>query len=709
MKNSSNVIDNNLYVSDKTEELNSGFAKTKIDSNIDNKIVILIKDLFQFGSIIFNMSELSSTQFAFDNAVNLFKDNNLKESIEQLEEILKVYQNNFESLDLLSTVFIKGNNPKEAIKYVNKCLQLDKSNKKHLELRYKILTYLGDHTSALKSLENLHKLHPALNTARILSNHYLSLDNEDKSDQIIQDFLESDKNYAELYKGIRHVKAGRFKLAEKSYKNVLLKDKNNIDALRLFGLLAFKNKNYVIAEKLFIKAIKIDPYFHLVWDNLAKVYRIQNKLEKAKKSFKNLIKLDPNNMEALVALGTIHIKLAQYQEGIDVYQKALDSNNKNPRVYLSMGHALKTLGKRKDCEDAYKKAINLFPLSGEGYWSLANLKTYKFSSKEISLMEKSLNKDIQDQEKIQMLFALAKAYETKKDYKKSFSYYKDGNWMQRKIVEYNANENADSVDLIINFFNSHKDTIDFYSGHKNNHPIFILGLPRAGSTLLEQILSSHSQIEGTQELHNIMTIGRKIKTLNDSENYLDNLLKLSNKEINSYGKNYIDETLWARNERTFFIDKMPNNFPHIGLIKMILPNAKIIDARRNPIDGCFSCYKQYFAKGQHFTYDLDDVARYYKDYLKIMKFWNSYFPSEIHTVCYENVIENPEKEVRSMLKYLDLDFEESCMSFYESSRPVKTASSEQVRQPIYKSGMNYWKNYEDDLIVLKEHFPDYAK
>ena len=164
----------------------------------------------------------------------------------------------------------------------------------------------------------------------------------------------------------------------------------------------------------------------------------------------------------------------------------------------------------------YKKAINLFPLSGEGYWSLANLKTYKFSSKEISLMEKSLNKDIQDQEKIQMLFALAKAYETKKDYKKSFSYYKDGNWMQRKIVEYNANENADSVDLIINFFNSHKDTIDFYSGHKNNHPIFILGLPRAGSTLLEQILSSHSQIEGTQELHNIMTIGRKIKTLNDS-------------------------------------------------------------------------------------------------------------------------------------------------------------------------------------------------
>ena len=172
---------------------------------------------------------------------------------------------------------------------------------------------------------------------------------------------------------------------------------------------------------------------------------------------------------------------------------------------------------------------------------------------------------------------------------------------------------------------------------------------------------------------------------------------------------FIDETMWARNEKELFIDKMPNNFPHIGLIKMILPNAKIIDARRNPMDGCFSCFKQYFAKGQHFTYDLDDVARYYKDYLKIMKFWNNYFPDEIHTVCYVNVINNPEQEVRLMLKYLGLDFEKSCMDFHNSSRPVKTASSEQVRQPIYKSGINYWKNYEDDLSTLVKHFPDHDK
>ena len=223
-------------------------------------------------------------------------------------------------------------------------------------------------------------------------------------------------------------------------------------------------------------------------------------------------------------------------------------------------------------------------------------------------------------------------------------------------------------------------------------------------------MSSHSLIEGTQEHHNIMSIGRKIRELNNSKSYVDNLLNLTSNEISDYGKKYINDTKWSRKENSqFFIDKMPNNFPYIGLIKMILPNAKIIDARRNPLDGCFSCFKQYFAKGQHFTYDLDDISRYYKDYQKIMNFWNQLYPDSIHTIKYENVINNSEEEVRSLLTFLNLDFEESCMKFYESSRPVKTASSEQVRQPIYNSGVNYWKNYQSDLEVLINHFPNYAK
>ena len=650
------------------------------------------------------MSELNNINYAFDNAIKLLKDNNLKESIEQLEEILKIQPDHKKSLNLLADIFIKLNKPTESLKFINRVLKIDSSNKNTLEKKYKLLLYVGEESAAFDTLLLLNTAHPSINTARELSNYYLKHDDEEKSDEVIQTFFESDKSYSELYKGIRHVKAGRFKLAEESYKKVLEKDNNNIDALRLLGLLAFKNKNYSIAENLFIRAIKIDQHFHLLWDNLAKVYRIQNKLEKSKKAFRNLIKLDPYNLEALVALGTIYVKLADYDEGIKTYQKVLSLKNNNPRVYLSMGHALKTVGRRKECEDAYHKAITLYPLCGEGYWSLANLKTYKFSEAQILQMENSLDGKIQEQEKIQMLFALGKAYESKGDYKKSFTFYEKGNWMQRKIVEYNAQENSNNIDSIIDFFQKNMSGINFNSGYEAQDPIFILGLPRAGSTLLEQILSSHSSIEGTQELHNIMTIGRRIKSLNNSENYLNNLLELDSKSIKMYGKMFIDETMWTRNEKELFIDKMPNNFPHIGLIKMILPNAKIIDARRNPMDGCFSCFKQYFAKGQHFTYDLDDIARYYKDYLRLMDFWNKFFPGSIHTVLYEDVINNSEEEVRKMLNYLQLPFEESCMDFYKSSRPVKTASSEQVRQPIYKSALNYWKNFENDLSALSKHF-----
>ena len=654
------------------------------------------------------MTDFNTAQYAFKNAVNLYNDNNLNESIEQLNEILKIHPNHDKSLDLLGIIYIKQNKADKALKVINKSIEINKDIKKYLDMKYKLLIYKGDNNNALDCLKLLHKKYPSVSTAREISNHYLDLDDHEKADQTIQDFIESDKTYSELYKGIRHVKANRDREAEKAYKNVLKKDKNNVDALRLLGLLATKNRKYSVAEKLFTRAINLQPYYKLLWDNLAKCYRFQNKLTEAKKAFTNLLKLDPNNFEAIGASATMSIRLGQYKEGIKLYKELLQFQNNNPRVHLSMGHAYKTIGERSNSENAYHKAIEQFPLCGEGYWSLANLKTYEFSDDQIKSMEDALKEEMNEVEKIQMLFALGKAYESLKDYKKSIHYYKDGNWLHRKTINYNAQNNSDSIDKVINFFEKNKGNINFESGFKSNEPIFVLGLPRAGSTLLEQILSAHSEIEGTQELGNIMHIGRQIRTSNNSEDYLNNLLTLNDKSIRSYGKNYIDETKWARNEDCFFIDKMPNNFPHIGLIKMILPNAKIIDARRNPMDACFSCFKQYFAKGQHFTYDLDDIARYYKDYLKIMEFWNSYFPGSIHTVMYEDVIENPEKEVRSMIDFLNLDFQESCLSFYKSSRPVKTASSEQVRQPIYKSALNYWKNFEDDLNELTKHFPEHG-
>ena len=650
------------------------------------------------------MQESKNLKIALDNALEHINNNRLNESIEQLNEILKYNKNHIPTLDLLVKVYIKINQPTKALTINQKIIDIEPNNKFYLEQKIKFLKYLNDFNGYEKALLELNEKHPSIEIARLLSNLYLSQDDEDKSDHIIQNFFESNKNYSELYKGIRHVKAGRLRLAEDVYKNILKKDKNNIDALRLFGLLAFKLKKYDIAEQLFIKVLKLNPSFALAWDNLAKLYRIQNKLSKSIPAFKNLIKLDPNNFEALVSLGTVYIKLSKYKDGIDLYKKALVINPENARVHLSMGHALKTLGNREDCERAYQNAIKNYSLSGEAYWSLANLKTYQFDSNEIIAMENAIKNNMHQDELIQICFALGKAYETNKNYKKSFKNYQKGNWEQRKKINYNAEEYKKYTDEIIQFFSSNKDLLKINKGYLSKEPIFILGLPRSGSTLIEQILSSHSLIEGTQELPNIMGISREIKSMDIDKKYPSNIKLLNDDDFFNYGLKYINETKWTRSDKPYFIDKMPNNYIHIGLIKLILPNAKIIDARRNPMDACFSCFKQYFARGQHFTYDLDDIARYYKDYERLMDFWKSIFPDSIYTIKYEDVINDPDNEVHSLLNYLELDFEDSCLNFYKSKRPVKTASSEQVRQPIYKSGLDYWLNYENDLLTLRNHF-----
>ena len=655
------------------------------------------------------MSENTNLKLALDNAIDLFNNNNLNECIEQLEEILNIHSTNLEALEMLLDLNIKINKAEEALEIIKKLIQLDPNKKEHQEKLIKVYQFLNNEQAYQSALIDLHKNFPSIETARLISNIHIENDREEESDQVIQTFFESDKTYGDLYKGIRHAKAGRLKLAEESYKKVLKKEKNNIDALRLLGLLAFKTKDYEIAERLFLKVLKLDPSFSLAWDNLAKLYRIQNKLLKSIPAFENLIKLDPSNFEALVSLGTIYIKLSKYHEGIKLYEESLKIKPENPRVYLSLGHALKTIGERKKSEAAYQNTIKYFPSSGEAYWSLANLKTYEFSNKEIANMELSLKRNMHQNELIQMHFALGKAYESNRQFDKSFKHYMDGNWQQRKQVIYNAEDYKISIDEIINFFENNNNILDLKAEAGSDEPIFILGLPRSGSTLIEQILASHSLIEGTQELPNIMAISRDIKLIDQKNGYPDNLLKLNQSSFDELGKKYIDETKWARSSKPFFIDKMPNNFFHIGLIKLILPKAKIIDARRNPMDACFSCFKQYFAKGQHFTYDLDDIARYYKDYVRLMDFWNKLFPDEIFTIQYEQIIENPNDRISDLLEFCNVKFEDNCLNFHKSKRAVKTASSEQVRQPMYKTGINYWRNYIKNLDVLLEHFPNYKE
>jgi len=504
-----------------------------------------------------------------------------------------------------------------------------------------------------------------------------------------------------LYKGVRHLHASRYRKAEDAFKKVLVEDENNIDALRFMGILAFKSGNHDIAEAMLTRALKLDPTYSLVWANLAQVFSVTGQLDKAKKSFKNILNMEPKNGLIWAEYGTVLTKLANYKEGRDAYLKALEFKPDSPRVHLSLGHVYKTMGEIGNSIDSYKNTILQNKLSGEAYWSLANLKTYSFSENEIKNMEETLEGDMSDIERSQMHFALGKAYEVKKDFEKSFKNYFEGNKVKKGLIKYSSDDTTDNTRRILNFFK--KENIHNLSKSSTNDkdPIFVLGMPRSGSTLVDQIISSHSKVDGTQELPNIIKIASELNT-NGQNTYPEVLKDLDDMMLTKLGKEYMSETAWARDSAPFFIDKMPNNFIHIGLIKTILPNAKIIDTRRDPMDTCFSCFKQFFARGQLFTYSLEDLGNYYTDYIRAMNHWHNVYGKDIYTVHYNNVINETEDTIRRLLDYCELPFEKECLEFHKSSRPVKTPSAEQVRQPIYKSGLNYWKNYEKHLLPLKK-------
>jgi tetratricopeptide (TPR) repeat protein len=350
------------------------------------------------------------------------------------------------------------------------------------------------------------------------------------------------------------------------------------------------------------------------------------------------------------------------------------------------------------------------PQHGEAYYSLSNLKTYKFSDAEIALMlqqEKNLEHSMM--ERVHVYFALGKAYEDRKEYSKSFEYYELGNSLKRNSSGYDADKM--SAELMAQRNNC---TPALFTAHQGRgcsapDPIFIVGLPRSGSTMLEQILSSHSQVDGTLELPNILSMAQKLRKqgkTEDENGYPQNLAQLSSDELRTMGEKFITDTEIHRQGAAFFIDKMPNNFRHIGLIKLILPNAKIIDARRHPMACCFSNYKQLFAEGQEFSYDLNDIAQYYKDYVELMTHWDTVLPGQVLRVNYEQVVDDLETQVKRLLGFCGLPFESACLSFHETKRSVRTASSEQVRLPIYRSGLEQWSNYGAELTGLQQQLQE---
>ena len=597
--------------------------------------------------------------------------------------------------------YIKLNNPIKALEFTHSALNIKNDDKKLLQLEIRLNEYLERDSESIHLLKIFIDKFSDLGALKHLSNLLVKQDKSDEADELIKNFFENNEDYGLLYKGVRHLHASRYRKAEDAFKKVLIEDGNNIDALRFMGILAFKSGNHDIAEAMLTKALKLDPTYSLAWANLAQVFSVTGQLDKAKKSFKNILNMTPKNGLIWAEYGTVLTKLANYKEGRDAYLKALEFKPDSPRVHLSLGHVYKTMGEIDNSIDSYKNTILQNNLSGEAYWSLANLKTYSFSENEIKDMEETLKGDMSDIERSQMYFALGKAYEVKKDFDKSFKNYYEGNKVKKGLIKYSSNDTTDNTKRILDFFNQENIQKLAKSSTKDRDPIFVLGMPRSGSTLVDQIISSHSKVDGTQELPNIIKIAAELNT-NNQNNYPEVLKELDDSKLSNLGKDYISETAWARDSAPFFIDKMPNNFIHIGLIKTILPNAKIIDTRRDPMDTCFSCFKQFFARGQLFTYSLEDLGNYYTDYIRAMNHWHNVYGKDIYTIHYDNVINETEETIRELIDYCELPFEKECLEFYNSSRPVKTPSAEQVRQPIYKSGLNYWKNYEKHLLPLKK-------
>jgi tetratricopeptide (TPR) repeat protein len=419
-----------------------------------------------------------------------------------------------------------------------------------------------------------------------------------------------------------------------------------------------------------------------------------------------LLALEPNNPNFLTLRASVLNRIGDQARALEIYEKVLKNYPNQARAQMSYGHTLKTVGRLDEAIEAYKKCIYLSPEVGEAYWSLANLKTFRFSDEDIDNMRKQVTTEGGDADDQSHLgFALGKALEDRKEYEESFKYYKRGNGIRRIEHRYNP-----KVNVLESLRQVRALPREFFEqrggwGCEAPDPIFVVGLPRAGSTLLEQILASHSQVQGTSELMDVVTIARVLgdrNRENPSGKYPEVLAELSQERFRELGESYLKTTRIQRTDTPFFVDKMPNNFRHIGLIHLILPNSKIIDARRHPMGGCFSGFKQCFAHGQTFTYDLEDIGKYYRDYVKVMDHWDTALPGRVHRVQYEEMVADTEAQIRALLDYCELDFEEQCLRFYEVERAVRTPSAEQVRKPIYKEGLEQWRNFEAHLDPLKE-------
>jgi tetratricopeptide (TPR) repeat protein len=536
---------------------------------------------------------------------------------------------------------------------------------------------------------------------RVAALAFRALGQDEEAERAEIDAIDASVHDAELREAGAALAANALHLAEPILRARLKAMPYDVAAIRMLAEVAGRIGRNRDAEALLRRALELAPAFHAARSNLAIVLHRQHRTEEALAELSKLIAADPDNPGYANLKAAALGRVGEFDEALALYESILGSGgSKHPKLWMSYGHTLKTVGRQDDSIRAYRAAVALQPGLGEGWWSLANLKTVRFEDTDVAAMETALaSGGLSEEDRFHLEFALGKAHEDRRDAARAFAHYAAGNAGRRAVLPYDADEFSRPVDRAIDLFDT-----DFFAaragwGHEAPDPIFILGMPRAGSTLIEQILSSHSQVEGTMELPDIPAL---VARSAEGGQYPEALSTLARDTATALGADYLARTRIQRKEaKPFFIDKLPNNWLHVGLIHLILPNARIIDARRHPLDCCFSNFKQHFARGQSFSYGLEDLGRYYADYVRLMAHVDAVLPGRVHRVIHERLLDDPEGETRAMLQVLGLPFEEACLSFHENQRAVRTASSEQVRRPINRDGVGQWQPYEAWLDPLK--------
>jgi tetratricopeptide (TPR) repeat protein len=649
------------------------------------------------------MQPTAAPKSLFDEAIDLINAGELGAAEFCCREALERHPGDVNMQALLGALLVKMDRHLEAEVALRQVVEAAPTFAKPAEDLGYLLVNSGRAADALPYLERATTLDPRLERAWFSLGRALALLGRGKeADAAFEKCFELSPERREMAFAAEHQKEGRIEEAERIYRRVLRQNPSNVDALRLLAQIASNSGHADDAESMLKEAIRVAPDFQLAILDLGQLHKEQDCYAEAIACFERVISLEPSQVQAHFQRAATLARASFTPEAAAGYRRCLELRPRHAGATIGLGHTLKAIGDFDGAVAAYNACIRLTPDSGESYWSLANLKTYRFDDATIATMEgHATTENLSLKSRVNFLFALAKAYEDREDYDRAWDFYRRGNAMQRADVHYDPVQTEVMNDRLIEVFSA--ELIDSLRslGDRDTAPIFILGLPRSGSTLLEQILASHPQVEGTAELPYIGRLATSLGRGGGSASYPEAMRELKGRNLAALGARYLGlARMHRRTGAPRFIDKMPNNFPNAGLIALMLPNARIIDARRHPLDACLSCYRQLFAKGQNFTYDLTEIGEYYLQYQRLMDHWAAVLPGRVLTVQYEDVVADFEAQARRLLDFCGLPWDDACLRFYESERPVRTPSAEQVRQPIYDRSVGHWKHYEQQLGEL---------